>query len=159
MASGLFNQAMVDILKGAIDFDTDTLKVMLVTSSFVFDPDTQVVDTGGDDVNDPSYCEIAPASGYVGGFAGSGRKTVAVEVVKDDEGNLVNVLFESGGNTTWESVAAGVTVGGAILIKEATDDTDSRVIGWFEITDTATNGQDFVLAWNATYNIRLANVA
>ena len=40
MASLIYNSAIDDMAKGAIDFDTDTFKVMLVTSTYVANKDT-----------------------------------------------------------------------------------------------------------------------
>ena len=40
MASLIFNSALYDALTGAIDFDTDSFKVMLVTSSYSPNKDT-----------------------------------------------------------------------------------------------------------------------
>ena len=40
MASLIYNSAIDDMAKGAIDFDTDTFKILLVTSSYTADKDT-----------------------------------------------------------------------------------------------------------------------
>ena len=40
MASLIYNSAVDDMARGAIDFDTDTFKVLLVTSSYSHNKDT-----------------------------------------------------------------------------------------------------------------------
>jgi hypothetical protein len=42
MASLIYNSAVDDMARGAIDFDTDTFKVMLVTSSYTPNKDTDL---------------------------------------------------------------------------------------------------------------------
>lgn len=42
MASLIFNSFFEDLARGAIDMDTDTIKVMLVTSAFVENKDAQL---------------------------------------------------------------------------------------------------------------------
>jgi hypothetical protein len=42
MASLIYNSAIDDIARGAIDFDTDTFKIMLVTSAYIPNKDTHL---------------------------------------------------------------------------------------------------------------------
>jgi hypothetical protein len=148
MASGFYNQALADILTGSIDMDSNTLKIMLVDASYTYDPDHQVVDNGANDATDPSFNEIV-ATNYTGGFAGAGRKTATLTVSKQDANNRAVITI---GDLTWTALggATNDTVGGAILIKEITNDTSSRVIAFFDLTDTPTNGGDFTLDFDGT---------
>jgi hypothetical protein len=148
MASGFYNQALADILSGAIDLDSNTLKIMLVDTGYTYDPDHQVVDNGGNDATDPSHNEIV-ATNYTGGFAGAGRKTATLTVSKQDANNRAVITI---GDLTWTALggATNDTVGGAILIKEITNDASSRVIAFFDLTDTPTNGGDFTLDFDGT---------
>lgn len=148
MASGFYNQALADILTGSIDMDSNTLKIMLVDASYTYDPDHQVVDNGGNDATDPSFNEIV-ATNYTGGFAGAGRKTATLTVSKQDANNRAVITI---GDLTWTALggATNDTVGGAILIKEITNDAASRVIAFFDLTDTPTNGGDFTLDFDGS---------
>ncbi len=148
MASGFYNQALVDILTGSIDMDSNTLKIMLVDTGYTYDPDHQVIDNGANDATDPSHNEIV-ATNYTGGFGGAGRKTATLTVSKQDANNRAIITI---GDLTWTSLggATNDTVGGAILIKEITNDTSSRLIAFFDLTDTPTNGGDFTLDFDGT---------
>jgi hypothetical protein len=148
MASGWYQQGLEDALDNTLNLDTDTLKVMLVTSSYTYDADHTVVDNGGNDATDPSFNELT-VSGYTGGFGGAGRKTTALAMNVDNTNNAVDIELNGGANQTWTSLASGETIGGAILIKEITADTSSRLICFFDVTDTATNGGDVTLTWSA----------
>lgn len=143
MASGMYNKAIQEMAKALIDLDTDTLKIMLVGSGYTFDPDH-------DTVNQASGSEIS-VSGYTGGFGGAGRKTVTITVNENDTNNRADVVI---GDLTWTALATGATVAGAILIKEAGGaDSGSRLIAYFDLTDTPTNGGDFTLDFSASGNI------
>ena len=147
MASLWYNKAVAEVLTGTIDLDSNTLKVMLVTSAYTPDNDHDVVDAGGG--SDPLDAEIT-ATNYTGGWGGSGRKTVTVTVTEQDANNRAVVVF---GNLTWTALggASNATVAVAILIKEGgANDTTSRLIAYWDLTDTATNGGDFTLTMDAT---------
>lgn len=148
MASGFYNQALVDILTGSIDMDSNTLKIMLVDTGYTYDPDHQVVDNGANDATDPSFNEIV-ATNYTGGYNGAGRKTATLTVSKQDANNRAIITI---GDLTWSALggATNDTVGGAILIKEITNDASSRLIAFFDFTDTPTNGGDFTLDFDGT---------
>lgn len=150
MASFMYNKAVQEILTGAIDLDSNTLKIMLVNSTYTPNRDDDVVDAGGG--SDALDAEIS-VSGYSGGWGGTGRKTVTLTASEQDANDRAVCVI---GDLTWTALASGVTIVGAILIKEGgANDTTSRLIAYFDITDTPTNGGDFTLDFDGTNgNIR-----
>ena len=60
MADLIYNRAKKEILDGTIDLVSDTIKVMLVTSSYVANVDNDLVDEGG--ANDPIDHELSGPS-------------------------------------------------------------------------------------------------
>lgn len=96
MASLVYNSALDEAVTGSIDFDTDTFKIMLVTSSYTPNKDTHTVRT--DVTNEVS------GTGYT-----SGGNTTAVTVTKDTANDRIDIAF---GNVSWASstitAAAGV---------------------------------------------------
>lgn len=152
MASFLYNTAAKEMIDGTIDIDTDTIKVMAVTSSYSADRDDDVVDAGG--ANDAVDHEIS-VSGYTGGWGGSGRKTLANPAVTADKTND-RAEFDAD-DFTWSALGAGATIAALIVIKEGgANDTTSRLIAYLDITDTATNGGDITIQFNAEGIIQLA---
>lgn len=147
MASGFYNQGLVDVTNGTIDLDTDTVKLMLVDTGYTFDPDHDVIDNGANNATDPSFNEIV-ATNYTGGFGGGGRKTLTITSGVNDTNNRADFAVA---DVTWTSLGGGTndTIGGAILVKEGTNDTDSRLIVFFDLTDTPTNGSDVTLDFNS----------
>lgn len=87
MADLIYNSAIDDMARGAIDFDTDTFKIMLVTSSYTPDKDTH-------DRRDDVTNEVT-GTGY-----STGGSTIACTVTKDTANDKVTLQFAS---TSWPS--------------------------------------------------------
>jgi hypothetical protein len=127
----------------AINLVGTTVKIALVDSTYAPSPDDQFVDDGS--ANDVTSHEIS-VTGYTGGFGGSGRKSLAGKSITAD---LTNDRAEfDATDVTWTALGTGATIGGAVLIKERTADTDSQVIAFFDLTNTPTNGGDVTLSFN-----------
>jgi hypothetical protein len=99
MASLIYNSCVDDLARGAIDFDTDTFKIMLVSSSYTPNKDTH-------DKRDDVTNEVT-GSGYTAGGAAS-----ACTVTKDTANDKVTLGFAA---TSWNS--ATVTAAGAVIYK------------------------------------------
>jgi len=80
MASLIYNSAIDDIVRGAIDADTDTFKAMLVTSSYTPNKDTH-------DKRDDVTNEVT-GTGYT-----AGGVTTACTVTKDTANDRVTLQF------------------------------------------------------------------
>lgn len=143
MANLVFNRwkaavaAATEDATARIDFKVDTIKAMLVSAGYTPNVDDDFAST-------PAASEIS-VSGYVPGFAGSGRKTLASKTatVNDsaDRGDL------GAANITWTALAAGATIAGVVIYKHNTSDADSPLIAYLDISDTATNGSDITISF------------
>lgn len=153
MASSLYVTGLKEILDGTIDIDNDTLKVMLVDDNYTFNCDHDVVDPGSNGAADASHNEIV-ATNYTGGHAGAGRKTATVTVTANKTDDRVDIKID---DLTWTSLGGGAndTIAGAILFKEGANDAASRLLAYFDVTNTVTNGGDITLNFDATSNIRV----
>jgi hypothetical protein len=100
MANAIYNSFKKDIMSGAIDLDTDTIKVMLVTSSYTPNIDTH-------DFMDDVTNEVS-GTGYTAGGAELASKTVTVDTT-DDEG-----VFDAA-DLTWST--STITARGAVLYR------------------------------------------
>ena len=145
MASAWFNRGKQQVLSGSTSLLSDTIKVMLVTSSYTFDADHNFV-------SEVVANEVS-VIGYTGGFAGAGRKALANKSVTEDDTN--DLAYFDADDLTWTGLATGATVGGAILVKEVTNDAASQLLVFMDLADTPTNGGDITLAWNASGIVRL----
>jgi hypothetical protein len=99
MASLIYNSAIDDMARGAIDFDTDTFKVMLVTSSYTANKDTH-------DKRDDVTNEVS-GTGYTAGGVASG-----CTVTKDTANDKVTLGFAA---VSWAT--STITARGAVYYK------------------------------------------
>ena len=142
----VYNRAKKELLDGTLDLVNDTIKAMLVTSSYVADADDDFVDEAG--ANDPIDHELS-GTGYVAGHGNSGRKTIASKAFSEDDPNDRGEFDAA--DLVWTAINAGIA-DAVILLKEgSSDDTDALLIayidsGGFPVT---TNGGDFTVQWNA----------
>ena len=100
MASLIYNSCLDDAAKGAIDFDTDTFKTLLVTSSYTPNKDTH-------DKRDDVTNEVANGNGYTTGGA-----TTACTVAKDTANDRVTITFAA---VNWPT--STITAAGAVIYK------------------------------------------
>ncbi len=150
MASAFFNGGVTALLDGTTDYLVDTVKVMLVATAtpYTFDNDDDFVDESG--ANDPIDAEVS-VSGYTGGFAGAGRKTLASKTIaSNDTSNRSEIdAADFTGGTTWSALASGETIEAAIAIEEITNDAATRLLIYMDPSNIATNGSDVDLSFDA----------
>lgn len=147
MASLVYNEAKRKFLDGTLDLTSDTIKVMLVTSSYVANADHLYVDEAG--ANDPIDHELT-GTGYVAGHGNSGRKTLANKSFSTDTANDRGE-FDNTVDTVWSSINAGTAAAAIIHREGTTDDTDALLIAYIDSGGfpVVTNGGDLTVAWNA----------
>jgi len=135
MASVVYNSFKRDIMNGSIDLDTDTINVMLVTSSYSPNTDTQIKRS---DITN----EVGNSGTYSAGGSALSSKTVTVDT-SDDEG-----VFDAA-DISWTS--ATITARGAVLYKarggaSSADELICYVDFGSDVTSTAGT---FTIAWNS----------
>lgn len=130
MASLIFNSFWDDLGKGAIDLDTDTIKAMLVTSSYSENKDTH---TKRSDVTN----EVS-GTGY-----STGGATVTVAVSKDTAADKITYTLNA-------TTLSGTTITGirkAVYYKSrgGASSADELIAVADYGADTTTSSQDFTL--------------
>jgi hypothetical protein len=146
MADFFYNLAKKMLHDATLDLTSDVIQVMLVTSSYVANPDHDFVDEAGTD--DPIDHELS-GTGYTGGWGGSGRKTLASIAITEDDAND-RAKFDAA-DVAWTALGPAGTAAAALLIRKGTsDDTDALLIAHFDTGfPVITNGSDVTLAWDA----------
>ncbi|HHL39621.1 MAG TPA: hypothetical protein ENJ37_03875 [Deltaproteobacteria bacterium] len=133
MPDVIYNSFKKDIMNGSIDLGADTIKVMLVDSSYVPDQDLHTVKS---DVTG----EVTGA-GYTAGGAALANKTVTQDNV-DNEG-----VFDAD-DVTWAN--STITARGAVLYKDTGAPSTSPLICYMDFgADKTSSGGDFTIQWNA----------
>ncbi len=132
MADVIYNAAKKYLLNGAIDLDTDTIKVMLVTSSY--SPDVDAHEYRDDITN-----EVTGTNYSSGGTALSNKSVTADNT--DNEG-----VFDAD-DVSWAS--STITARGAVLYKSRGGASSAdELLCYFDFTSdkTSTNGT-FTIQW------------
>jgi hypothetical protein len=121
-------------MNGSIDLDTDTIKVMLVTSAYTPNADTH-------DKRDDVTNEVS-GTGYSAGGATLANKSVTADNT-DDEG-----VFDAD-DVTWST--STITARGAVLYKSRGGASSAdELICYFDFgSDQVSSSGNFTIAWNA----------
>jgi hypothetical protein len=141
MPSVVPQATLVLAFKGDLDLDTATLKGMLLTSSYVPNPDHKFVSN--------IVANECSVSGYTGGYGGAGRKTLSSVTIAEDTTNN-RCVIDAADPATWVALGAGNTLGFIAIIREFTSDAASPVLAVLEFSSTLlTNGGDVAVQFSA----------
>jgi hypothetical protein len=140
MASKLYGNFLLKALNKEVDFDTDTIKVALLTSSYTPNQDTH------DYFNDVSTYEVS-GTGYTAGGA-----TLASKTATYDSGT--NVIVLDAADVTWSS--STITARYAVVYDSTGTSSTSALIGYvdFGSDQSSTNG-NFTITWDSTGIVRI----
>jgi hypothetical protein len=140
MPSKLYGNFLVKSLNKEVDFDSDTIKVALLTSSYTPDQDAH------DYFNDVSSNEVS-GTGYT-----AGGNTLASKTVTYDSAN--NVIILDAADTTWAS--STITARYAVVYGSTGTASTSPLIGYvdFGSDQSSTNG-NFTITWDSTGIVRI----
>ena len=153
MASMWFNNGLLRILNRNIDFVTDTIKVIILKSSYTPNKAHEFVS----DLT-PGTHEVT-STGYAGGFSGAGRKTITGKTITLDAGNN-RIVFDCAdltGGTAWSGISGADAWAYAALWKPVSSDADSPVICLLDPADLSLNGSDVNLNINPAGFARVSN--
>jgi hypothetical protein len=139
MPSKLYGNFLVKALNKEVDWDTDTIKVALTTSSYTPNQDTH--DYFNDVTNEVS------GTGYT-----AGGNTLASKTITYDDAN--NVIVLDAADTTWAS--STITARYAVVYASTGTASTSPLIGYvdFGSDQSSTNG-NFTITWDATGIVRV----
>lgn len=130
MANLVYNAFKRDIQNGTIDLDTDTIKVLLVTSAYTPSAAHEFRSSITDEV---------VGAGYT-----AGGQTLA-GVVVDLNGS--SGRFDAN-NVTWTS--STITARAAVVYKDTGNPATDNLIGYVDfVTDQSSSNGDFTIQWNA----------
>jgi hypothetical protein len=138
------NGGLRRVLDGTLNLTTATLKVMLLDTGYVPDPDHEFVASLA--ANELS------GTGYTAGFGGAGRKTLAGKTFTKDD-TLDEARFDAT-DPTWAGADFG-TVGCAAIINEVTSNADSPVLALLPVSPTVLTSGGTLTLTLGTYAMKL----
>jgi len=121
MASFIYNSCLDDNVRALIDFDNDTFKQLLVTSSYTANKDTH---TKRSDVTN----EIT-GTGYT-----AGGTTVTATVAKDLTNDRVTITFSA---PSWAN--STITAAGAVIYKSTGTASADPLVGFIDFGSSVTS--------------------
>lgn len=123
---------------GTMDWDTDTFKLALVGSAYVFSAAHTLFDNGANNGTDPSYNELTAGNGYT---AGGVTLTTSIS---DEKLDANDVIF---------SALTKTFRGGVLYCAKTANGLTNPVVGYILFNDTPADivsaGVDFVVSWSA----------
>lgn len=129
MATGYvaYNHGLVEAFKGNVNWETDTIKAMLLDVNHTLNPDHDfVADIVANEVSDPSYSRVTLTN-----------RSLQVDDTNDQgEGHADNPV--------WQNLDV-VTIDYVAFYKEVTDDTDSILLFSVGVPQTTAEGKDYEL--------------
>jgi hypothetical protein len=135
MASILYNEGNQSIIDRDIDLVSDTLKAMLVNSTYTPDKDDQFIDAGG-------------ASDAVDArLSGTTDQTLGSKVIGKD--TTSDFVYFDAADVVFTAVTTAQTAVAVVVYKDTGTPTTSKLIAYLDITDTPTNGGDITVQWAA----------
>jgi hypothetical protein len=132
MASLIYNSALNDMATGAIDFDTNSFKIILVTSSYTPNKDTH---TKRSDVTN----EIS-GTGYT-----SGGVSTAVTVTNDTANDRIDINFA---DVSWAS--ATLTAAAAVIYKTTGTASTDNLVAYLDFAGN-------VISTNGTFTVDITS--
>lgn len=141
MADVIYNAFKKYIMNGSIDLDTDTINVMLVTSTYTPDQDTH-------EFRDDITNEVSGTGYSAGGSALAGKAVTADNT--DNEG-----VFDAN-DVSWST--STITARGAVLYKARGGASSAdELICYIDFgSDKISTAGTFTIAWNAEGILNLA---
>lgn len=140
MASKMYGQAILKAFNKEVDWDTDTIKVMLVSSSYSPNQDTHAYKS--DVTNEVS------GTGYTAGGATLASKTATYD-------NSTNVTVLDAADTSWAS--STITARYAVIYSDAGGtDAQKVLLGYVDFgSDQSSSAGTFAITWDATGIFRI----
>lgn len=139
MASKLYGSFLQKALNKEVDWDTDTIKVALTTSSYTPNQDTH--DYFNDVTNEVS------GTGYT-----AGGNTLASKTNTYDSGT--NVITLDAADTTWSS--STITARYAVIYADTGTASTSPLIGYVDFgSDQSSSSGNFTITWDATGIVKI----
>jgi hypothetical protein len=141
MANIVYNAGKKYLLNGAVDCDTDTINVMLVTSSYTPDQDTHAYRS---DVTN----EVSGA-----GYSTGGAALVNKSITQD---NTNNKAYLDANDLTWTT--STITARAAVIYKARGGLASAdELLGYVDFgSDKSSSSGDFTIQWAATGILEIA---
>lgn len=133
VSAKMYGSCLLKALNKEIDYDTDTIKVMLCTSAYTPDQDAHIYKS--------SVTNEVSGTGYTAGGATLASKTITY-------GSSTNTITLDAADVTWSS--SSITARYAVIYDSTGTDATSALIGYVDFgADVTSSGGDFTITWDS----------
>jgi hypothetical protein len=130
----MYGQSLLKALNKEIDYDTDTIKVMLCTSAYMPDQDAHVY-------KDVSVTGEVVGTGYTAGGATLASKTITYTAA-------TNIVALDAADVTW--AASTITARYAVIYDDSPA-SSKPLLAYVDFgTDQSSNNGNFTITWDAS---------
>lgn len=129
----MYGNALLKALNKEVDWDTDTIKVMLCTSSYTPDQDTHIYKS--------SVTNEVTGTGYTAGGATLANKTITYA-------GSTNTIKLDADDVVWAS--STITARYAVIYDDTGTDSTSVLLGYIDFgEDKTSSAGDFKITWDS----------
>lgn len=133
VSAKMFGNCLLKALNKEIDYDTDTIKVMLCTSAYTPDQDAHIYKS--------SVTNEVTGTGYTAGGATLASKTITYT-------GASNTITLDAADVTWSS--STITARYAVIYDSTGTDATSALIAYVDFgADVSSSGGNFTITWDA----------
>ncbi len=132
MANGVYNRGKYLVATAGVNLSSADLRVLLVKSTYTFDPDHNFV------------ADVVAGALEIS-VAGYARQTLAGKTVVEDDAN--DFAYMDATDPVFAALAAGQTVGGMVMFINTGSDATAQVVSFYDLVDTLTNGLDMTVVF------------
>lgn len=139
MASNFYNNGLLKLLNGSINYTSDNIALLVVDNTYTFDRTDEFVSDITGEVSGTGYARLSLTS-----------KTVTLNATTN------TVVFDSA-NVSMSAVTTSNAFSGAIVYDDTGVDSTSSLIGFFDMPETTTNGSNVTLTVSADGLFQVSN--
>ncbi len=132
MASRMYNRGMFEIINQTTNWATADIRILLVTSTYSFDPDENFVVDISDELSTTNYARQAIDN---------------ATITEDDTGDSVDLDADDEVFSSLGPASGGPTIGGAVIFRHTGSDATAPVLTFEDLTNTDVNGGDITVTW------------
>ena len=127
MASNFYNNGLLKLLNGSINYTSDNVALLVVDNTYTFDRTDEFVSDITGEVSGTGYARMSLTS-----------KTLTLNATTN------TVVFDSA-NVSMSAVTTSNAWAGAVIYDDTGVDSTSSLIGFLDMPETTTNGSNVTL--------------
>lgn len=139
MASNFYNNGLLKLLNGSIDFLSDNVAILITDNTYTFDRTDEFVSDLSGEVSGTGYARLSLTG-----------KTVTLNATTN------TVVFDCA-NVSYNTITTSNAFSGAVVYDDTGVDSTSSLIGFFDMPETTTNASNVTVTVSASGLFEVSN--